>query len=374
MPAVASVAVVGGGVAGLAAAILLAEAGVAVDLVEISPEIGAVGSGITLQGNALRVLRRLGVWDRVAELGCAFDVLGLRTADGTVLAEIPDARTGGSDLPATVGMGRPDLARLLADRAAVLGVKIRTGTVPTALVQHTDGVELTCSDGSRARHDLLIGADGVRSWTRTALGVQLTTRPLGMGIWRAFGSRPASVTRTDLVYDGPAFIAGYCPTGPDTLYAYLVEAAQDRSGLTPEQRLSTMRELATAYHGPWDEIRDSLTDPRRVNYTWFETHLLDGPWHRGRVVLIGDATHCCPPTLAQGAAMAMEDAVVLAELLSAADTLDEQLWAAFTARRLERVRAVVDASVQLCDWLLAHEQADVPGLMRRIAALVTEAP
>ena len=374
MPAVASVAVVGGGVAGLASAILLAEAGVAVDLVEISPEIGAVGSGITLQGNALRVLRRLGVWDRIAELGCAFDVLGLRTSDGTVLAEIPDARTGGPDLPATVGMGRPDLARTLADRAATLGVKIRTGTVPTALVQHADGVELTCSDGSRARHDLLIGADGVRSWSRTALGVQLTTRSLGMGIWRAFGARPASVTRTDLVYDGPAFIAGYCPTGPDTLYAYFVEAAQDRSGLTPEQRLSTMRELAAAYHGPWDEIRDSLTDPRRVNYTWFETHLLDGPWHRGRAVLIGDAAHCCPPTLAQGAAMAMEDAVVLAELLTSADTLDEQLWAEFTARRLERVRAVVDASVQLCDWLLAHEQADVTGLIRRIGALVTEAP
>jgi len=195
-----------------------------------------------------------------------------------------------------------------------------------------------------------------------------------MGIWRAFAARPASVTRTDLVYDGPAFIAGYCPTGPDTLYAYLVEAAQDRSGLTPDQRLSTMRELAAAYHGPWDEIRDSLTDPRRVNYTWFETHLLDGPWHRGRVVLIGDAAHCCPPTLAQGAAMAMEDAVVLAELLTSADTVDDRLWAEFTARRLERVRTVVDASVQLCDWLLAHEQADVPGLVRRIGALVTEAP
>ncbi len=327
-----------------------------------------------MQGNALRVLRRLGVWDGVARLGYAFDALGLRTPDGTVLAEIPDVRTGGADLPGTVGMYRPHLTRLLADRAAELGVKIRTGTAPTALDQDAAGVELTCSDGSRARYDLLIGADGVRSWTRGALGVQLSTRSIGMGIWRAFAPRPASVTRTDLVYGGPAFIAGYCPTGPDTLYAYLVEPAQDRSTLTPEERLATMRGIADSYHGPWDEIRESLTDPARVNYTWFESHLLDGPWHRGRVVLLGDAAHCCPPTLAQGAAMAMEDAQVLAELLVAADTLDERVWTAFTERRLERVRTVVDGSVQLCDWLLAGERGDVPGLMRGISDLVTEAP
>ncbi len=374
MTAVGSVAVIGAGTAGLASAILLAEAGVAVDLVEISPEIGALGSGITVQGNALRVLRRLGVWDGVAGLGYAFDAVGLRTPDGTVLAEIPDARTGGADLPATVGMYRPHLTRLLADRAAELGVKIRTGTAPTALVQDTDGVELTCSDGSRARYDLLIGADGVRSWTRDAVGVQLSTRSIGMGIWRAFAPRPESVTRTDLVYGGPAFIAGYCPTGPDTLYAYLVEPAQDRSTLTPAERLATMRGIADSYHGPWDEIRESLTDPARVHYTWFESHLLDGPWHRGRVVLLGDAAHCCPPTLAQGAAMAMEDAQVLAELLVAADTLDDRVWTAFTERRLARVRAVVDGSVQMCDWLLAGERGDVPGLMHRISALVTEAP
>jgi 2-polyprenyl-6-methoxyphenol hydroxylase-like FAD-dependent oxidoreductase len=374
MPAVEAVAVIGAGTAGLASAILLAEAGVAVDLVEIRPEIDALGSGITLQGNALRVLRRLGVWDGVALRGYAFDALGLRTPDGTVLAEIPDVRTGGADLPATVGMYRPHLTRLLADRAAELGVKIRSGTAPTALTQDGTGVELTCSDGTRARYDLLIGADGVRSWTRDALGVQLRTRAIGMGIWRAFAPRPESVTRTDLAYGGPAFIAGYCPTGPDTLYAYLVEPAQDRSTLTPAERLATMRGIADSYHGPWDEIRESLTDPARVHYTWFESHLLDGPWHRGRVVLIGDAAHCCPPTLAQGAAMAMEDAQVLAELLVAADTLDEQVWDAFTARRLERVRAVVDGSVQLCDWLLAGERGDVPGLMRGVAELVTEAP
>ena len=133
-----------------------------------------------------------------------------------------------------------------------------------------------------------------------------------------------------------------------------------------------MRELSQAYHGPWDDIRPTLTDPSRVNYTWFETHVLPEPWNRGRAVLIGDAAHSCPPTLAQGAAQALEDAAVLAELLLSADAVDGDLWHAFHARRVERARTVVDASNQLSQWLLDHEQGDVPGLLHAITELVRQ--
>jgi 2-polyprenyl-6-methoxyphenol hydroxylase-like FAD-dependent oxidoreductase len=373
MPAVRSVLVVGSGLAGTATAVHLAARGVAVDLVEIKPDVAAVGSGITLQGNALRELRALGVWDRVREEGYAFDVTGIRAPDpaGTVVAEIPDAKTGGPDLPAVMGMPRPELARILLDRATDAGAEVRFGTAPAGLAQDAAGVDVTFSGGSAGRYDLVVGADGVRSWTRRALRVDLHTRPVGMGIWRAFGPRPASVTRTDLYYGGPSYIAGYCPTGDASLYAYVVEEAQDRSRLSPEQRLATMKELAAAYHGPWDEIRETLTDTSQVHYTRFETHLLDAPWNRGRVVLIGDAAHTCPPTIAQGGAMALEDAAVLAELLLHRDALDDDLWDAFHTRRFERVRTVVEASDQLTRWLLDHVQGDAPGLFRRIAALTS---
>ena len=372
MPAVSTVLVVGGGLAGAATAIHLAAGGVQVDLVEIKPEVNALGSGITLPGNALRELRRLGVWERMQEKGFPFDVTGIRAPDpnGTVVVEIPDARLGGPDLPAVMGMERPELARILIDRAAEVGVRLRFGTTHTDLRQDGEGVDVTFADGSSARYDLVVAADGIRSWTRRALGVELETRPVGMGIWRVFGPRPASVTRTDLYYGGPSFIAGYCPTGENSLYAYIVEPAQDRSTLTPQERLATMRELAEAYHGPWDEIRENLTDPDKVHYTWFETHLLDAPWNRGRVVLIGDAAHTCPPTVAQGGAQALEDATVLTELLLAREELDGDLWDAFHARRVERAAAVVNASNQLAQWQLDHEQGDVPGLMRDIAVLV----
>jgi 2-polyprenyl-6-methoxyphenol hydroxylase-like FAD-dependent oxidoreductase len=270
-----------------------------------------------------------------------------------------------------MGMPRPELARILIDRATEVGAKVLFGTTPTELRQDGTGVDVTFADGSTGRYGLVVGADGVRSWTRRAVGIELETRSVGMGIWRAFGPRPAAVTRTDLYYGGPSFIAGYCPTGENSLYAYVVEPAQDRSGLTPEQQLATMKELAAAYHGPWDEIRETLTDPSRVNYTWFETHVLPAPWNRGRVVVIGDAAHTCPPTLAQGGAQALEDAAVLTDLVVTRDALDVQLWDAFHARRVERARAVVDASNQLAQWQLDHVRGDAPVLFRRIAELVS---
>jgi 2-polyprenyl-6-methoxyphenol hydroxylase-like FAD-dependent oxidoreductase len=374
MPAASSVLVVGGGLAGAATAIHLAAGGVAVDLIEIKPDAAALGSGITLQGNALRELRSLGVWEQVQAAGYPFDVTGIRAPDpnGTVVAEIPDAKTGGPDLPAAMGMPRPELAKILLDRATEVGVKVRFGTTFTELTPDDAGVDVTFSDGSTGRYDVVVGADGIRSWTRRALGINLETRSVGMGIWRAFGPRPASVTRTDLYYGGPSFIAGYCPTSEDSLYAYIVEPAQDRSGLGPDEQLATMKQLSQAYHGPWDEIRETLTDPARVNYTWFETHVLEEPWNRGRVVLIGDAAHTCPPTIAQGGAMALEDAVVLAELLTERATLDQELWDTFTARRYQRAKTVVDASNQLAQWQIDHVQGDIPGLMRSIAMLTSQ--
>ncbi|SHM72927.1 FAD-dependent monooxygenase [Cryptosporangium aurantiacum] len=374
MPAVQNVLVVGGGAAGAASAILLAERGIAVEVVELKPDVTALGSGITLQGNALRVLRQLGVWEKVSAKGYAFNDLGIRAPDpnGTVVAEFPDARTGGPELPATLGMYRPDLAAILMARAGDVGVKVRFGTTFADLTQDENGVDVTFSDGSTGRYDLVIGADGIRSAVRRALGVELETRPTGMGIWRVFAPRPASVTRTDLIYGGPSYIAGYCPTGEDTLYAYIVEKAQDRSGLSPEEQLATMVELSQAYHGPWDDIRPGLTDPTRVNYTWFEQHVLDAPWNRGRVVLIGDAAHTCPPTLAQGAAMALEDAAVLAELLVTAEQLDQSVFDVFTTRRYERAKLVVESSVQLGQWLIDGERGDVPGLMGKVSALVSQ--
>ena len=263
MPAVNHVLVAGAGLAGTATATGLAAAGVAVDLIDVKPEITAIGSGITMQGNGLRELRRLGVstpCSRRATPSTAWDC-----APPTRPARCsPRYPTHGPAAPTC----RP--------RSACHGPRWR-GSWPTARWRRAPSCgsaprSARCrrtaaawtslfSDGSAGRYDLVVGADGIRSATRRMIGISDEPRPTGMGIFRAFGPRPASVTRTDLYYGGPRYIAGYCPTGENSLYAYLVEDARDRSALTPAARLAAMRDLAAAYHGPWDDIRATLTDP-----------------------------------------------------------------------------------------------------------------
>ncbi|MCZ9341488.1 FAD-dependent monooxygenase, partial [Streptomyces sp. TRM76130] len=228
-----------------------------------------------------------------------------------------------------LGMQRPRLQRILIDAVRASGATVRLGTTAEILGQDADVVSVRFSDGSEGRYDLVIAADGLGSSTRAAIGVTDKPEPTGMAIWRVAAPRPAGLLRTDLAYGGPAYIAGYCPTGDTTIYAYVVEANRDRASIPPESYADEMRRLTRHYGGFWPEITEHITDPAKVNYTWFDRMLVEGSWHRGRVVLVGDAAHCCPPTLAQGAALSLEDALVLAQLLTASDTWDDALLQAY---------------------------------------------
>ncbi len=375
MSAVSRVAIAGCGVAALAAAIQLAKAGVEVDVFESRPELTSLGSGITLQGNALRVFDALGAWDDIQAAGYPFTGLTLRAPGpgAAVIAELPDVKSGGENYPSTMGMSRPDLARILFDHAVAAGARVHFASEVTGLEQSAHAVTVHVNGAAAGAYDLLIGADGLNSAVRGMIGIESTPEPFGMGIWRAFVSRQADVERSALYYGGPVYIAGYTPTGENSMYAYLVEKAQDRTGLSDEDAARIMIEESRAYDGPWNQVREDLAAGAPANYTWFTKHIVEGRWNRGRVVVIGDAAHSCPPTIAQGAAQALEDALVLTELLVARDAVDESLWDEFHGRRVPRATAVVEASAQLGQWQIdGNRDADAPGLIRSIAMKMAE--
>lgn len=370
MTAVNNVAIAGSGVAGLASGIQLAKAGIAVDLFESKPELSALGSGISLQGNALRAFDALGAWDEIRAAGYPFEGLNLRAPGpaAPIVAELPDVKTGGPDYPAAMGMPRRELARILLEHAESVGVNVRFDAKITGLQQSDSGVEVQVNGASAGTYDLLIGADGLNSTVRDLIGIETKPESTGMGIWRTFVSRPADVVRSELYYGGPMYIAGYTPTGENSMYAFLVEKAQDRFGVTPDEATSIMLEESRAYDGPWKAIRADLEAGATANYTWFTKHIVEEPWNRGHVVIIGDAAHSCPPTIAQGAAQGLEDAIVLTELLTGRDALNQQLWDDFHARRIPRATAVVEASVQLGQWQLeGNRDADAGGLIFGVA-------
>lgn len=348
------VLVVGGGITGGVLSLALAQRGVEVVLVDLRSELGGVGHGITLQGNALKAFRSVGIYDQLAERGFPFSHLRLRTADGHVIAEIPTPPMGGPDLPGTMGAVRGDIADILAVEVEKAGVDVRLTTTVTAIEDHGDSVTATLSDGSTETVDLLVGADGIRSQVRSMIGIETQPTPVGMGIWRTVAKRPPEMDCSEMYYGGPKYKAGYTPISEDLCYAFLLEANLDRSYVGEGPRGRELKERGQGYGGTWGAVRDSLADDAIVNYQWIEAICVDEPWFRGRSIIIGDAAHACPPLIAQGAAMCAEDAVVLAEMLTGDDPVDEVL-PRFMERRYPRVKMVLDNSLTLADWEIHPE-------------------
>lgn len=347
--------IVGGGIAGGVAALALRQRRVDVIVVEQRREMGGVGHGITLQGNALKAFHDVGVFERIAERGFPFGHLRMRSADGAhVIAELPTPPMGGFEVPPTMGALRSDVADVLADEVVRAGVDVRLGQTVSDLDDRGDCVVVTLSDGTTEEVDLVIGADGIRSQVRGMIGIDAEPQTVGMGIWRVVADRPEEMDCSELYYGGPKYKAGYTPISQDQCYAFLLEENLDRSFVGEKPNGKVLKEHGAGYGGTWGKVRDSIADDAVVNYQWIEAVQIDGPWHRGRVVLIGDAAHACPPLIAQGAAMSAEDGVVLAEVLESAGSVTQALEA-FQARRDPRVGMVLANSLQLAQWEIHPE-------------------
>jgi 2-polyprenyl-6-methoxyphenol hydroxylase-like FAD-dependent oxidoreductase len=352
--AVSKVLVVGGGITGSVLSLALARRGVSVDLVEISPQWFGVGHGITVQGNALKALREVGVLDRVLEKAVPFNHMRLRQADGSLIVELATPHTGGDDLPSTTGALRSDLQDALCDAVYAAGVQVRLGLSVETFEQSPDHVDVVFTDGSTGRYDLVAGADGLKSHMRTLMGIETLPEPVGMSIFRVVADRPAEMDCAEVYYGGPRYKAGYSPISEDKCYAYLLDENLDASLIGPKAPLSLLRERGAGYGGIWGRILEALPEDTTVDYRWIEAVLVEAPWYRGRMILIGDAVHACPPLIAQGAAMCTEDAVVLAELVTGDGPVETALKD-FMARRMPRVRTVLENSLQLAEWEIHPE-------------------
>ena len=362
---VSSVLVVGGGITGSMLAIALAQRGVSVELAEISPRWHGVGHGITVQGNLLAALAKVGALDEVMRRGVPFDQLRMRQADGALIAEVPTPHTGGDALPSTLGALRSDLQEVLCDRVYAAGVRVRLGLSVRAIAQDAHRAYAEFTDGSTGRYDLIVGADGIRSATRALLGITTTPQPTGMSIWRVVADRPAEMECAEVYYGGPRYKAGYSPISADKCYAYVLDEDGTLADFGDEPPWRLMYERSDGYGGTWGKVRETIGPDSTVSHTRIEWLLADDPWYRGRAIVIGDAAHACPPLIAQGAAMCAEDAVVLAELVTG-ELPVEQALPAFMVRRLPRVEPVVRNSMQLVRWemgLEPHTDADVAATM-----------
>jgi 2-polyprenyl-6-methoxyphenol hydroxylase-like FAD-dependent oxidoreductase len=350
MAAVEKVLIIGGGIGGLSTAIALRRADIEVDLVEINEAWSVYHAGIVVQGNAIRAMAALGIAERCVAAGFPCDGITFEDLQGRVLADFRGARLAGSALPSDLGLARPALHHVLTETVCALGARIRLGVTFSEIAPVEAAVRVSFTDGTGAEYDLVVGADGVNSQTRAAMfGAPPAPHFTGQGVWRYNVPRPSDLNRPFLVTGIPGGTAGFIPLSDDTGYVLLVQSEPGNPRFPVDRLAELFRARLVECTGRLAQLRDQITDSRQVIYRPLHSIFMPAPWYRGRVLLIGDAVHAMTPHLGQGAAQAMEDAVVLGELLAGAEPLPN-LLDNFMARRYERCKLIYEASIQAGEW------------------------
>jgi len=355
--------VIGGGIGGMSAAIRLRQEGVDVDLVDIDPDWRVYGAGITITGATLRAFKRLGLLDELARHGAFMRGNKVFLYDGTPLMEMVDQPIE-PDLPAVGGILRPALHKILSERVRSLGADVRLGITATGMEEGPDDIAVDFSDGSRRRYDIVIAADGIFSATRDMLFPH-AVKPAytGQGSWRIVAARPPGMDLSHF-YVGHANTVGIVAVSDTQVYVFILNPDPEKRRFGQHELVGEVRRLLAGFGGDIAPIRDSLTAESEVVYRPLEAALQPRPWHRGRVVLLGDAAHATTPHLASGAGSAVEDAMVLAEELMRPGRSVPAALEAYTDRRFERCRTVVETSIAIGEVQLRHgPQEEVGALM-----------
>ncbi|MFB7668672.1 FAD-dependent oxidoreductase [Kitasatospora sp. NPDC056138] len=349
----AQIMVIGGGIAGTAAALALHKAGFDVTVHEAHPDAGAdIGAFLTLASNGMRALAQLDAAALIAGLG--FPVTGMTVTDeaGARLAAMP---LGEHDHPLTRYrcLRRADLGTALQDEVRRRGIPIRHGARLTAVTESATAATAVFADGSSATGDLIVGADGLHSTVRSQLdpaapGPEYAGQSVFYG-YTTDAAPPQGDPDRIIMIRGSGAAFGYLvsPAGETFWFARVpgpAVSAEEIATTTPGQWRDRLVPILRPDRTPAADIVAAMSDSLMVTNA---LHLSPGiRWHGRRTVLIGDAAHAASPATGQGASMALEDAVVLAKALRDADTPAAALDC-YERHRRPRVELNIATSAQL---------------------------
>ena len=313
------VIIVGGGIGGLSTAIALRRVGHEVVVFERARQLDPVGAGITLFANAMDGLARLGVADAVTAAGAAARTSAIVTSDGRELTTLPAELLDGA-----VAVHRGDLQAALLEAAG----EIHLGVEVVSVSESAQQVAALVADGTEERADLLVGADGLRSRVRASVAPS-APRYSGYTAWRGVSSVRIEAGRlTESWGAGERF--GLVDIGSGTYWFATANAAEGELRGPRERKADLVRRFK-AWHPPIEAVLEATPESAILQN---DVHFLEPlpRWSEGRIVLLGDAAHATTPGIGQGAAQAIEDAVVLADELRQDHRIRDAL------RRYEAVR------------------------------------
>ncbi len=369
-----SIAIVGAGMGGLAVAATLRRVGIDAQIYEQAPRFARIGAGIQMMPNSMKVLRGIGIEERLRRVAFApYSHLNRVWDTGAVTRELPmpESLYGAPYLC----MHRADLHEALA--AAVPAESIHLGKKLTGLDQTAAHVDLAFADGTRVRADAVIGADGVHSLVRDLIiGPDM---PLHKGriAYRAvfpaslMGAKDIGPSRTKWWGVDRHIVIYYTTRAKSEIY-FVTSVPEPAEWLTRESwsAKGDVDELRRAYDGFHAEVRDVLAAcPDCHKWAILEREPLPR-WSDGRVVLLGDACHPMTPYMAQGAATAIEDAAILARCLDAVEGEDIagafKRYEAQRKPRTSRIQAISSANTWMkggdddTSWLYGYDAWNAP--------------
>lgn len=320
--------IVGGGIAGLTVATALHQHGFVPELIERSVAWPAIGAGINLPANGVRVLRALGLGEAVERAAVEIRRWSFFDQQGELLCAT-DLQDLWREVGPCLGITRVKLQEALLSGAA--DVRHRLGISLTGLTQDSGSVEVRFSDATSGTYDLVVGADGIRSTVRELAFASSSPAYAGQMVWRSLipGRPPGMVDM--MVLMGETSFFGLVPMGRGQTYGFgalVGERFEDAHA----GRLDRFRRRFAEFAPPVPAYLAGLQADHDLHCGPIEWVELDA-WYRGRVVLIGDAAHAGPPHMGEGGCMAMEDALVLADELRTGSTVESALEAYALRRR-----------------------------------------
>ncbi|UKV15383.1 FAD-dependent monooxygenase [Thalassospiraceae bacterium SW-3-3] len=352
--------IVGGGIAGLSAAIALQGDGHDITIAETLDGWKPAGAGLHLPGNAVAALQTLGIDQDVAARSSAFPRLDYFDHRDRKLFALETERLG---WPSFQALTRSDFHEILC--AKLTTPTIRFGLSVSAIYNAPDQAQITFTDGKSSGFDLVIGADGINSAVRRlAFGAEHIPQPTGYICWRWITDYPFGLTAPKFIF-GHGQVILVMPVGDDQFYIYA-------STYDPGERIRDLPPSELAAHfarfdGP---VRDMLSEigTDTVIHEGRLQQMVMPEWVAGRVVLIGDAAHGTLPTMAQGATQSIKDGLALADALRVTSDINAAL-ADWQAARLPEAHWVQQQSLQRMGFAKIRGKAGVwlrNTLMRKI--------
>ena len=307
--------IIGGGVAGLTLAGLLQKRGFIPKLVERAPKYGKVGYVIVLWPSGSKVLKGLGVYEKLLEEGCQFTNYYVSNYKGEVIKTYtidPVAEKYGP----VISIYRPELIDTLVE--AVDSEILQMGTTVEKIDQGADEVEVHFDNGRSEKYDLVIGCDGVRSKTRNQIFGNVPLAYSGMSGWGFWVDPNLSKPDGIVEYWGKGKFIGVWPTKGKLSVFTSIKMPENNEDL-PDIRIDRIKECFKDFGGIVPEMLEQLVDPNEIYFDTYNDLQMD-KWSKGKVVLVGDSAHAILPNAGAGVSMAMESAAVIAEELCRADS------------------------------------------------------